>query len=132
MLYLRCCDNLFHLSLLHSSLTLPLSLPLAPSLPLPFSLPPSKGEVQLAITLNEEKEEHILAAAAWALGQIGRHSAEHSKAIAKANVLPQLLKLYLRSDPSSDLCSKVRKTEQCAVLYVSWQHLYIVEEYVII
>ena len=72
----------------------------------------SKGEVQLAITLNEEKEEHILAAAAWALGQIGRHSAEHSKAVANANVLPQLLKLYLRSDPSSDLCSKVRKTKQ--------------------
>lgn len=66
-----------------------------------------QGEVQLTITLTEEKEDHILGATAWALGQIGRHSAEHAKAVALANVLPQLLKLYLSSDPSSDLCSKV-------------------------
>ena len=63
--------------------------------------------VQLSIILCEEKEDHILAAVAWSLGQIGRHSAEHSKSIATTNILPQLLKLYLRPESSEDLCSKV-------------------------
>lgn len=66
-----------------------------------------KGVIQLAITLNEESEDHILAASTWALGQIGRHSAEHSKAVATANVLPQLLKFYLNPESSNDLQSKV-------------------------
>ena len=63
--------------------------------------------VQLSIILNEEPEDHILAATAWALGQIGRHSPEHAKAIALANALPRLLKLYLDPSSSEDLQSKV-------------------------
>ena len=42
-------------------------------------------------------EDHIQAAAAWALGQIGRHTPEHAKAVAVANVLPKLLQCYLRA-----------------------------------
>ncbi len=57
--------------------------------------------------MNEESDDHILAASAWALGQIGRHSAEHAKSVAMTNVLPQLLKLYLSSGSSEDLKSKV-------------------------
>ena len=45
----------------------------------------------------EEVEDHIQAAAAWALGQIGRHTPEHAKAVAVANVLPKLLQCYLRA-----------------------------------
>ena len=37
---------------------------------------------QLAITLTDEQEDHIKAATVWALGQIGRHTPEHAKAIA--------------------------------------------------
>ena len=48
------------------------------------------------IALNEEKEDHVRAAAAWSLGQVGRHSPEHSKAVAVANVLPRLLHLYFK------------------------------------
>jgi hypothetical protein len=69
----------------------------------------SKGVVQLAITLGEETDDHILATISWALGQIGRHSAEHAKAVATANVLPQLLKLYLDPSSSEDLQSKSKK-----------------------
>ena len=64
--------------------------------------------VQLAIALSEEPEDHIQAAAAWALGQIGRHTPEHAKAVAVANVLPKLLQCYLRADASEDLQTKVR------------------------
>ena len=61
----------------------------------------------MAIALSEESEEHILAATAWALGQIGRHTPEHAKSIAQANILPRLLELYLTSDKAEDLQSKV-------------------------
>jgi 3-methyladenine DNA glycosylase AlkD len=60
----------------------------------------------LALTLSEEKEDHLKAAAAWALGQIGRHTPEHAKAVAQANVLPKLLELYLKST-NDDLQQKV-------------------------
>ena len=66
-----------------------------------------QGVLQLAIALSEETEDHIQAATAWALGQIGRHTPEHAKAIAQANVLPRLLELYLAPGSSEDLQSKV-------------------------
>ena len=53
----------------------------------------SQGVVQLAICLNEEKDDHIRGAAVWALGQIGRHTPEHAKAIAMANLFPKLLEV---------------------------------------
>lgn len=69
----------------------------------------SKGVVQLAITLSEETEDHIQAAAAWALGQIGRHTPEHAKAVAQAKVLPRLLELHLGEGSSEDLQAKSKK-----------------------
>jgi hypothetical protein len=71
-----------------------------------------QGVVQLAIALSEEPEDHIQAAAAWALGQIGRHTPEHAKAVAVANVLPKLLQCFLRADASEDLQTKVRFCKQ--------------------
>ena len=63
--------------------------------------------VVLSIALAEEPEDHIQAAAAWSLGQIGRHTPEHSKAVAQANVFPRLLQCYTRSGASEDLQTKV-------------------------
>ena len=59
------------------------------------------------MTLSEEKEDHLKAAASWALGQIGRHTPEHAKAVALANILPKLLECYLKTDSSEDLQQKV-------------------------
>lgn len=56
---------------------------------------------------NNDCEDHIVAATAWALGQIGRHTPEHAKAVAKQNILPKLLRCYLRPDVSEDLQNKV-------------------------
>ena len=50
---------------------------------------PFKGVNQLAIVLQDEQEDHIKAATVWSLGQIGRHTPEHAKAIAVSNVLPR-------------------------------------------
>lgn len=69
----------------------------------------SKGVNQLAIALMEEQEDHIKAAIAWAFGQIGRHTPDHAKAIAVANVLPGLLQLYLAANSSEDLQMKSKK-----------------------
>lgn len=62
---------------------------------------------QLSICLSEEPEDHIKAAAAWALGQIGRHTPEHARAVAVTNVLPVLLSLYMETESSEDLQVKV-------------------------
>lgn len=53
-----------------------------------------QGIVQLAIVLQEETEDHILAVTVWAIGQIGKHTAEHAKAVAVANILSRLLKVF--------------------------------------
>ena len=49
--------------------------------------------MQLAIVLQEETEDHILAVTAWTIGQIGKHSSEHAKAVAAANILSKLLEV---------------------------------------
>lgn len=66
-----------------------------------------QGVIALAISLAEEPEDYIKAAAAWALGQLGRHTPEHAKAVAASNVLPRLLECYLMNEASEDLQIKV-------------------------
>lgn len=62
---------------------------------------------QLSACLSEEPEDHIKAAAAWALGQVGRHTPEHARAVAITDVLPVLLALYMSTESSEDLQVKV-------------------------
>ena len=70
----------------------------------------SRGVDQLAVAMSEESEDHILAAICWSLGQIGRHTPDHAKAVATRNVFPKLLKCYLRTDASEDLQQKAKKS----------------------
>lgn len=69
----------------------------------------SKGVPQLSVCLSEEPEDHIKAAAAWALGQIGRYTPEHARAVAVTNTLPVLLSLYMCTESSEDLQVKSKK-----------------------
>lgn len=41
-----------------------------------------KGLEPLCAAVAQEAEDHIRAAAAWALGQVGRHTPDHAKAVA--------------------------------------------------
>ncbi|KAI8608081.1 armadillo-type protein [Chytriomyces sp. MP71] len=59
----------------------------------------AKGVPPLAQALVAETEEHIKAACAWSLGQIGRHSPDHAKTLADHAVLSKLLKV-LTSGPA--------------------------------
>ncbi|XP_019943444.1 sperm-associated antigen 6-like isoform X2 [Paralichthys olivaceus] len=69
----------------------------------------SKGVQQLALCLSEEREQHIKAAMAWSIGQIGHHTPEHANAVAKEKLLPSLLQLYMEASSSEDLQVKSKK-----------------------
>lgn len=66
-----------------------------------------QGVPQLALCLTEEREDHIIAATAWSLGQIGCHTSEHAKTVVLSNVLPKMLELYMDTRSSEDLKEKV-------------------------
>ncbi|XP_017884671.1 sperm-associated antigen 6-like isoform X3 [Ceratina calcarata] len=80
--------------------------------------------VHLSTILHDEEEEqrqrhqqqqqgddHTLAVTVWAIGQIGKHTSEHAKAVAvAADVLPKLLQLYNSPNTSEDLKAKCNLT----------------------
>lgn len=55
-----------------------------------------QGIVHLSTILYEENDDHTLAVTVWAIGQIGKHTSEHAKAVAVANILPKLLQVCYR------------------------------------
>merc|ERR1711988_312283 len=69
----------------------------------------SKGIAPLKDALMNEAEDHLKAAAAWSLGQIGRHSPDHARALAEADVLRRLLAVFLHGDSSEDLQNKAKR-----------------------
>lgn len=69
----------------------------------------SKAVPTLTAALVSETEDHIRAATAWALGQIGRHSPDHAAAVAEANALPKMLALYTTDEGSEDLKTKAKR-----------------------
>ncbi len=75
----------------------------------------SKGVPPLVNALVTEPEDHIKSAAAWSLGQIGRHTPDHAKALADANALPVLLGVYLHDSSSEDLKGKTKRALKAVV-----------------
>jgi 3-methyladenine DNA glycosylase AlkD len=69
----------------------------------------SKGIMPLKDALIQEPEDHIKAAAAWSLGQIGRHSPDHARALAEGEVLRALLANYVHEANSEDLRTKSKR-----------------------
>ena len=56
-----------------------------------------------------EPEDHIKAASAWSLGQIGRHTSDHARALAEGDVLRHLLACMVHQDSSEDLKTKSKR-----------------------
>ncbi|KND05192.1 uncharacterized protein SPPG_00853 [Spizellomyces punctatus DAOM BR117] len=86
----------------------------------------AKGVPPLTQALTVENEEHIKAACAWSLGQIGRHSPDHAKTLSDHAVLPKLLKILTSSNagsspsndegssgPGADLKTKTKRALKC-------------------
>lgn len=59
------------------------------------------GIPALKDALINEPEDHVKAATVWTLGQIGRHTPDHAKAIAEGGVLQPMVLLHVRDDSSA-------------------------------
>eukprot|EP00826_Nyctotherus_ovalis_P037094 TRINITY_DN3359_c0_g4_i1.p1 TRINITY_DN3359_c0_g4~~TRINITY_DN3359_c0_g4_i1.p1 ORF type:complete len:339 (-),score=105.77 TRINITY_DN3359_c0_g4_i1:2074-3090(-) len=70
----------------------------------------AEGHGALMKVLKEEEEGHVKAAAAWSLGQIGKHSAEVAKALIDKNVLEELLEVYNGAEGSKVLQEKAKRS----------------------
>jgi len=56
--------------------------------------------------LCNEPEEHVRAAAAWTLGQMGGHGTEHAQYMAEEDVPSYLLAVYKTAEEGTDLKEK--------------------------
>lgn len=63
----------------------------------------AKGIQPLKDALINEPEDHIRAASAWTLGQIGGHSATHARSMAEHDVPSNLLAVYKYPGSAEDL-----------------------------
>ncbi|CDJ28390.1 armadillo/beta-catenin-like repeat protein, putative [Eimeria mitis] len=68
-----------------------------------------KGIPPLKNALETETEDHAKAAAAWAVGQLGRHTPDHAMAVAEADILRLLLSAFLASESSDELKAKAKR-----------------------
>lgn len=69
----------------------------------------ARGVPALKDALINEPEDHVKAATVWTLGQIGRHTPDHAKAIAEGGVLQPMVLLHVRDDSSADLKTKAKR-----------------------
>ena len=77
----------------------------------------AQGLIPLRATLIDDgagaaEEDHVKAAAVWSLGQIGRHTPDHAKAIAQSDILRLLIDLLTSPTSSADLQQKALRTLQ--------------------
>lgn len=68
-----------------------------------------QGVMPLKDALVNEPEDHIKAAAAWSLGQVGRHTPDHAKALAQVDVFRKLIDTYKDDASSTDLKTKCQR-----------------------
>ncbi|EFJ51264.1 hypothetical protein VOLCADRAFT_109629 [Volvox carteri f. nagariensis] len=76
---------------------------------LALSVIAEKALPPLVAALNEEPEDHLKSATAWTLGQIGRHTPDHAKAVADTGCLATLVSLESDGASSEDLKTKCRR-----------------------
>lgn len=76
----------------------------------------SKGVPALKDALINEAEDHIKAATVWTLGQIGRHTPDHARALADGGVLQPMVALHVREDSSEDLKVKSKRALKAVLM----------------
>ena len=69
----------------------------------------ARGVVALKDALINEPEDHIRAATVWTLGQVGRHTPQHARALSDGGVLLPMVQLHVRPDSSPDLRMKAKR-----------------------
>ncbi|ORX84539.1 ARM repeat-containing protein, partial [Anaeromyces robustus] len=81
----------------------------------------AKAVPVLAVVLDEEVEEHLLAACSWTIGQISRHSPDHAKIVADNGILIKLLyiiKATINENTNSDLFIKTKRAMKAIILKI--------------
>jgi hypothetical protein len=73
------------------------------------------GIIPLKEALTNGTEDYIRASAAWSLGQLGRHTPDHAKALAQADVLRRLVAVAGDEQSSPDLQSKAERALKAIV-----------------
>merc|ERR1712013_117330 len=74
-----------------------------------------QGLLPLKDALINESEDYIRAAAAWSVGQIGRHTPDHAKAVAQADILSKLRDIHSNPDASLDLRNKTLRAAKAVI-----------------
>merc|ERR1712204_143631 len=74
-----------------------------------------QGLLPLKDALINENEDYIRAAAAWSVGQIGRHTPDHAKAVAQADILSKLRDIHSNADASLDLRNKTLRAAKAVI-----------------
>ena len=74
-----------------------------------------RGLGPLVQALQEEREDYARAAAAWALGQVGRHTPDHARAVADTGCLGALVDLEADPASSEDLRTKAKRALKAVV-----------------
>lgn len=74
-----------------------------------------QGIIPLKTALVNEPEDYIKAAAAWSLGQLGRHTPDHAKALAQADVFRKLIEAYADDRSSEDLKTKAQRALKAVI-----------------
>lgn len=75
----------------------------------------AKGVPALKDALVNEPEEHIKAATVWTLGQIGRHTSDHARALAEGGIFQPLVVLFSRPDSGDDLRMKCKRALKAVI-----------------
>jgi 3-methyladenine DNA glycosylase AlkD len=70
----------------------------------------SRAVAPLKEALVNDREDHIKGACVWSLGQIGRHTPDHARALAEGDVLRHVLACMTHPDSSEDLQTKSKRT----------------------
>lgn len=74
-----------------------------------------QGLLPLKDALMNESEDYIKAASAWTLGQIGRHTPDHAKALAQADIYRKLIDIYADASATDDLKSKAERALKATI-----------------
>lgn len=80
----------------------------------------SDGIPPLMHDLIAEPDEAVKSAISWTIGQIGRHTSEHSRTVCEHDALRKLLAVYIAPESSADLKAKAKASlkviiAQCTV-----------------
>lgn len=76
---------------------------------LALSIIAEKGLVPILTAVEVEPEDHLKAAAVWTLGQVGRHTPDHAKAVSDTGALLHMVALEGVNENSEDLRNKCRR-----------------------